>query len=202
MGEKDEGLEPHLWVVLVRREVVGGGGATADCSRRGACFAARVHRRRWGRGFGSRSVSGGLGRWWRGSLGQCGSEAAGLRRALLTGGNGGWRKENIAARATRQPGVSIYSVGGFEVKQLRSGGRSIRGLAASRCRRRPEVACRAERAPGRVARPRDAKAPWFRQNRGRVGPLGRADGHAPAGRGPVDASGVRRHDRERVEGER
>ena len=31
MGEKDEGLEPHLWVVLARREVAGGGGATADC---------------------------------------------------------------------------------------------------------------------------------------------------------------------------
>ena len=31
VGEKDEGLEPHLWVVLARREVAGGGGATADC---------------------------------------------------------------------------------------------------------------------------------------------------------------------------
>ena len=31
MGEKDEGLEPHLWVVLPRRERAGGGGAMADC---------------------------------------------------------------------------------------------------------------------------------------------------------------------------
>ena len=78
------------------------------------------------------------------------------------------------ARATPGLGVLFIGLEAFGAKQTRPGKVDLEpgaldGVAAGR-----RAACRAERAPGRVARPRDAKGARFCQYRGRVGPLGRA----------------------------
>jgi len=62
VGEKYEELESYLWVAVARQERVGGGGSAERGGRRQVYSAAVVLRRRWGRGFGSRRVSGCLGR--------------------------------------------------------------------------------------------------------------------------------------------
>jgi len=62
VGEKYEGLKCYLPVVLARRERVGVGLSALRGDRWWLCSATVALRRRWGRGFGPRRVSGRLGR--------------------------------------------------------------------------------------------------------------------------------------------
>ena len=91
-----------------------------------------------GWGFVSRSISGCLGRWWRGSLRQCRSEAAGPRRARArrrlwrgrTGNGGGFARLGL--------GLRFICLGVFEAKQKspwggRFGPGRLDGEVASPC---------------------------------------------------------------------
>ena len=68
VGEKLEGLESYLWVVLEREEVVRGGGSTAGGGRRRYCAAVAAFRRgvevMAGPGSFVGTRANGFGGWW------------------------------------------------------------------------------------------------------------------------------------------
>jgi len=101
VGEKLEGLESYLWVVLEREEVVRGGGSTAGGGRQWYCAAAAAFRRGWASGVGPWRISGRWRSYFGGRLGwrkagggsaacKAGGSHGGRRGALWAAGEKGW----------------------------------------------------------------------------------------------------------------
>jgi len=72
VGEKLEGLESYLWVVLEHEEVVRGGGSTAGGGRRRYCAAVAAFQRgvevMAGPGSFVETRANGFGGWWGSAL--------------------------------------------------------------------------------------------------------------------------------------
>ena len=86
VGEKLEGLESYLWVVLEREEVVRGGGSTAGGGRRRYCAAVAAFRRSVDVMAGPGSFVGtranGFGGWWGSALARAAARRGGVAMAM------------------------------------------------------------------------------------------------------------------------
>jgi hypothetical protein len=86
VGEKLEGLESYLWVVLEREEVVRGGGSTAGGGRRRYCAAVAAFRRgvevMAGPGIFVGTRANGFGGWWGSALARAAARRGGAAMAM------------------------------------------------------------------------------------------------------------------------
>ena len=132
VGEKLEGLESYLWVVLEREEVVRGGGSTAGGGRRRYCAAVAAFRRgvevMAGPVSFARTRASGFGGWWR-----AGRARSTARRGGATGGHGelcSWR--DGATRAATASGGRRRARGEREGELERVQERTTRRSACAR----------------------------------------------------------------------
>ena len=113
VGEKLEGLESYLWVVLEREGAVRGGGSTAGGGRRRYCAAVAAFRRSVEVMAGPGSFVGmrasGFGGWWKAAWarvvaqhGGAGGSHGEQRRCASAGG----RDWPATRRAALQPGTA------------------------------------------------------------------------------------------------
>ena len=104
VGEKIEGLESYLWVVLEREEVVRGGGSTAAGGRRRYCAAVAAFRRgvevMAGPGSFVGTRANGFGGWWGSALAR-----AAARRGGVGHGHDGRRRRSGAGRLGQPTGT-------------------------------------------------------------------------------------------------